>query len=104
MASRRQREAFDELLSRVILLLIGLCLCGIGGVTLQISAPTDTVAIAISGVLLFIGFPFALVGALGSKKTACSWAENSGNHEFLIVILIAAYGITWLIKKAFKST
>ena len=104
MASRRQRDEFDELVSRTLLIIIGLSALVVAAAVFYSIPTIDDPFAAIGGIFVLIGVPVLLVGMAGSKKTACRWACNTGNHEVVIVFLLAALGISYVIRKLSKST
>jgi hypothetical protein len=104
MASKRQRKQFDTLVSRILLILIGLSSTLVAGTAFYANPTLDGIVAAIGGFLLILGIPTLMVGSFGSDKTACKWAYNTGNHEVLIVYALAAFGIAYVIRKFYKAT
>ncbi|MCQ3827841.1 hypothetical protein HXX02_00125 [Microbulbifer elongatus] len=104
MSSRRKREEFDELSSRVLLFLIGAFFLAIIFAVFYREGADSQVAVAVGIILSIIGLPFVFVIVLGSKKKAIKWADNTGNHEILVAFYLAALGITYVLKKIGRKT
>ena len=104
MSSRRKREEFDELSSRVLLFLIGASLLAISIAVFYREGADSQAAVAIGLILAVIWLPLIFVSILGSKKRAQSWANNTGNHEVLVVFYLAALGVTFVLKKLDRKT
>lgn len=104
MSSRRQRKQFDELVSRVFLLLIGSVILGVSGVFFYNSSSLDSATVIVISIFIAIGLSLCFVSLVCSKKTVCAWADNTGNHEILILFILAALGVAYIIRKFNKST
>jgi hypothetical protein len=103
MPSRREREKFDALTSRIYLILLGLTFLAFGWISRSIS-PEQSLAVFVG--LAFVGMGLLLVfpGVLASDKSAISLAEKSSSHEIAIVFVLAALGLAWMLNRARKKT
>ncbi|WP_226648446.1 hypothetical protein [Microbulbifer variabilis] len=104
MGSRRKREEFDELLSRVLLFLLGSALIAVVAGVLYREGSDSEPAVAIGFVLMTIASPLIFVSIFGSKIRAQKWANNTGSHEILILFFLIAWAISYLLKKALRKT
>ncbi|AQQ68263.1 hypothetical protein Mag101_11885 [Microbulbifer agarilyticus] len=104
MSSRRKREEFDELSSRVLLFIIGISLLAVSIAVFYREGADSQAALAVGLILGVIWLPLVLVSILGSKKRAQRWADNTGNHEVMVVFVLAALGITFVLKKLVRET
>jgi|GEM_PF-1800894 len=91
----------DERVSRIVLSLLGVCSLAVatlsafyalGGVTLT------TIPLLITVVFVSLGLILLAVSIFGSKAQAIKWAENTGNHEVLFLVVLLAYGLASLTK------
>ncbi|WP_444957935.1 hypothetical protein [Microbulbifer sp. ZKSA002] len=104
VGSRRKREEFDELLSRVLLFLLGSALFTVVAGVLYREGSDSGPAVAFGFVLMTIASPLIFVSIFGGKIRAQKWANNTGNHEILILFFLMAWAISYLLKKASRKT
>ncbi|WP_139304919.1 hypothetical protein [Microbulbifer marinus] len=104
MATKRQRNEFDELLSRSLLFLIGIALLALAAAIFYREGIDSAPAVAFGGLFGAIGMPFIFVSILGSRKRAIGWANNTGNHEFLIFFYLLALCISYTLRKLSRKT
>ncbi len=103
MPSRRERESFDALTSRIYLILLGLTFLAFGIVILFISSG-QSLAVFMSLMFVGIGMLLVLPGLFASDKSAISLADKSASHEIAIVFVLAALGLAWVLNRAKKKT
>jgi hypothetical protein len=103
MPSRRERESFDALTSRIYLILLGLTFLAFGIVILFISSG-QSLAVFMSLMFVGIGMFLVLPGLFASDKSAISLADKSASHEIAIVFVLAALGLAWVLNRAKKKT
>ena len=92
--SRKKRE-FDERVSRILLFMLGFSFLSFGIFFYYTNTPITLNSVPFYFCLGFclFGLPLLLISLFGKKSTAVKWAENTGNHEILIIFILLSYGI-----------
>ena len=98
--SRKKREELDEKVSRILLFILGSAFLAFGVFVYYTNTPIILNSVPFYFFLGFclLGLPLLFISLFGKKSTAVKWAENTGNHEVLIVFILLSYGIASLTK------
>jgi hypothetical protein len=99
MMSKRSHKKFDALVSRVLFFEFG-----VAAFVLTISSfflsggVTSILFVAVSACSLTISLLCFTASLYFDDKRISIWAENTGNHEILIIFVAAAWGIATVIR------
>ena len=104
MSTRRERKRFDVLLSRTFLSLIGASFVAVGWFMLNTGHESGNLQILLGWIFSLVGVTIILSGLLLGGPTVVKFAENTGNHEALIVYYLLAAGLAWSISRVTKKT
>ena len=98
--SRKKRKEFDERVSRILLFILGSAFLVAGMFVYSKNTPIilNTAPFYFFLVFCLFGLPFLLISLFGKKSTVVKWAENTGNHEVLIIFILLSYGIASITK------
>lgn len=97
--SKKKRDQFDERVSRILLFLLGGAFLNVSGYIIWDNlGDLSPLTLAFSSGFSLFGLPLVLVSIFSRKSIAMKWAENTGNHEVLIVFILLAYGIAAITK------
>lgn len=105
MNSKRKRDSFDTLTSKVFLILLGSILAMPSGYLLATAnlQQQNSIMGAIFTILTIIGSLLIMISIFADDSFITKTAENTGSHEILIVVLLLALAISSLIKRVKKT-
>lgn len=104
MSTRKEREKFDALTSRIFLFLFGCAVTAIGCFFFSVDHSIDS-ALSIAGYAsTAIGLAIVLSSLLLDDATTIKYAESTGNSEIMVLFVLLAFFFAWCIDRVKKST
>ena len=100
MASKRKRDSFDALTSRIFILLIGLTFVAVGSFMLSWSGETETTSLIIGWTFSIGGIVVMFCGLALGDENAIKFSEKTGHHEVLILYAVLSMALAWIIRRA----